>query len=65
MNTQLKNSISNQFNIKWWNQKKKINFKDLPKLKKITIKIIGIKYDKKKLKEDEIIKKIKFKNYLK
>jgi hypothetical protein len=33
--------------------------------KKITVKRIMIKFDRKRTKNDEIIKKIKFKNYLK
>jgi len=47
MHTQSKNSISNQFNIKWWNQKKKNQFKRFAKVFKKIIKIM----------EDEIIKK--------
>ena len=43
--------IHNQFNFEWWNHKKNINLENLSKEKKIAIKIIGIKFDRKKTHE--------------
>jgi hypothetical protein len=48
--------IPNQFNFEWWNHKKNINLENLSKEKKIAIKIIGIKFDRKKLMKEEIVK---------
>jgi len=50
MHTQSKNLISNQFNIKWWNQKKKNQFKRFAKVFKKIIKIMEDEIIKKKLK---------------
>jgi hypothetical protein len=51
-----RNLIHNQFNFEWWNHKKNINLENLSKEKKIAIKIIGIKFDRKKLMKEEIVK---------
>jgi hypothetical protein len=54
----IKISIVNQFNVKGWNRKKKINLKNLPKQKKKkNNKKMGIRSERKKMKDSEIEKK--------
>jgi hypothetical protein len=45
---QSRNLIFNQFNFKGWNREKKYQSKKLARAKKITIKKMKIKFDRKK-----------------
>jgi hypothetical protein len=61
-----RSSILNKLNVKRWNWKKKINYTKWSKIKKISIKIIRVKIEIKKIrgKEQSFDWRVKLKNKL-